>query len=271
MPKYFSGLFGEQIDPGADYTQQAVDALAVKGISDPRLFNPNMTFLGTAPESKLGDSQFSDAFVRLANPNQVNLVKPNFRNAYTSPLDVDTLAHEVEHSLAYTGGSQLGSLGTKTRGDVFVKNYNALKGFDPRSNEYSAQPLLDFYNRATQPEIGSYLKKNYGFDPTYIGSNKKSQSNPIFYEELASDLGAAAKIGKKNIFEDSYLQKNLFNNDPELMEAVRSTLYVEPRMDARDLQRLTAYPENVDTFKKMLKKSNGGSVDKTIQGNSKLI
>jgi hypothetical protein len=92
---------------------------------------------------------------------------------------------------------------------------------------------------------------------------------PSEYEELAADLGSAMKNGKKDVFADPFLQKNLFNNDPYLMEAVRSTLHIEPRMDAKDLQRLTPYPQNIDRFKKLLKYSQGGSVENA--GNKKLI
>ena len=89
------------------------------------------------------------------------------------------------------------------------------------------------------------------------------------YEELASDLGAASKIGKKDVFADPYLQKHLFNNDPYLMESIRSTLNVEPRMDAKDPQRLTAFPENVTKYQKMIKYSQGGQIENA--GNKKLI
>jgi hypothetical protein len=40
-------------------------------------------------------------------------------------------------------------------------------------------------------------------------------------------------------------------------------------MDAKDLQRLTPYPQNIDRFKKMLKYAQGGYIE--TAGNKKLI
>jgi hypothetical protein len=270
------GMFDTQSDikDGQNLTEKAVKVLSDKGILDPRVYDPNIQFRGTTTPMK--SMEYATAYVDKASPGIVNLVKPSYKTLWANPMDSNTIAHEVEHSLAHTGGAELNQ--NRNRGDVLLDNYAMLrnKKIDKTDKEYYT-PLGAFFDRASNKDIGAYLKKNYGVDTFYLGARgADSMMLPAHYEELASDLGAAMKNSKKDVFADPFLQQKLFNNDPYLMEAVRSTLHVEPRMDAKDPQRMTAYPQNVDRYKKLIEKrmKEGGSVpmpDNYSDGNWKLI
>jgi len=252
---YQSG-FGPLIKDKSDLTEAAVAELSKKGMSDPRLVAPSVKFEGTRnPEMK-----HASAYVMMDDPANIRLVNPRFSTLFANPLDPSTLAHEVEHSMAVSGGA--GITNRYTRGDVLMDNYATLTGkkSNYKENPDYYEPLTSFIENAQNPKIKRHLKRNYGADTNYLGGLGSNQMfRPSDYEELAADLGSAMKIGKKDIFADPFLQKNLFNNDPYLMEAVRSTLNVEPRADAKDLQRLTAYPQNIDRFKNLLVKRAKGS------------
>ena len=252
---YQSG-FGPLIKDKSDLTGAAVAELSKKGMSDPRLVAPSVKFEGTRnPEMK-----HASAYVMMDDPANIRLVNPRFSTLFANPLDPSTLAHEVEHSMAVSGGA--GITNRYTRGDVLMDNYATLTGkkSNYKENPDYYEPLTSFIENAQNPKIKGHLKRNYGADTNYLGGlGSKQMFRPSDYEELAADLGAAMKIGKKDIFADPFLQKNLFNNDPYLMEAVRSTLNVEPRADAKDLQRLTAYPQNIDRFKNLIRKRAKGS------------
>ena len=269
----FEGFFGptSEIKDKQDLTEDAAKILASKGIVDPRVYDRNIKFLGAANPPE--DLKYAHAFVNKTEPGIVNLVKSSWKNLWDNPLNSHTLAHEVEHSLAHTGGKGLDE--RRARGHVLMDNYASLKGYgkrdDGKFDENYYKPLLDFIDNAKNRKIGTHLKKHYGVDTGYLGASGAENMfvRPSEYEELAADLGSAMKHGKKDVFADPFLQKNLFNNDPYLMEAVRSTLHIEPRMDAKDLQRLTPYPQNIDRFKKMLKYAQGGYIE--TAGNKKLI
>jgi hypothetical protein len=262
------------IKDNQDLTEKAVKVLSDKGILNPRVYDPNIKFRGTTNPMK--SMEYATAYVDKAEPGIVNLVKPSWRTLWGNPMDSNTLAHEVEHSLAHTAGAELNQ--NRNRGDVLLENYAMLrdKKADKNSSEHY-KPLGEFFDRASNKDIGAHLKKHYGVDTFYLGTRgADAMMRPADYEELASDLGSAMKNSKKNIFADPFLQKKLFNNDPYLMEAVRSTLHVEPRMDAKDPQRLTAHSKNVDRYKKLIEKGmkKGGSVtmpDNYSDGNWKLI
>ena len=263
-----------KINDKQDLTEEAVKILSDKGILDPRVYDPNIQFRGTA--NPMQSMEYSTAYVDKAAPETVNLVKPSYRTLWNNPMDSHTLAHEVEHSLAHTGGAELNQ--NRNRGDVLLDNYAMLLGTKTTKNDKEYyKPLGEFFDRATNKNIGAHLKKHYGVDTSYLGARgADSMMRPADYEELASDLGSAMKNSKKDMFADPYLQQKLFNNDPYLMEAIRSTLHVEPRLDAKDPQRLTAYPKNVDRYKKLLGKqmSEGGAVtmpENYSDGNWKLI
>lgn len=268
----FDGFFGpsSKIADKEDLTEDAVKILASKGIADPRVYDRNLKFQGSTNPPK--GLEYANAFVAKAEPGTVGLVKPSWKTLWDNPLNPHVLAHEVEHSLAYTGGAGVDA--KTSRGDIFSANYAALTGNKEvapgkRTADYF-KPISAFMENAKNKSIGAHLKKHYGVDTSYLGAAGADRMlYPSEYEELAADLGSAMKIGKKDVFADPFLQKHLFNNDPYLMEAVRSTLHVESRLDAKDLQRLTAYPQNVDRFKKMIKYSQGGYVENA--GNRKLI
>ena len=250
-----------------DMTDQAVKVLTGTGMVDPRVYNSGIKFQqSSAPTA--GDLQYSTAYVQPESSGIVNLVNPGFKNLWADPLNKDTLTHELEHSLAYSSGAELGA--KKNRGDVLVNNYASLVGSNDPVNKY--KPLAQFISNASNRDIGQHLAKNYNYKPNYLGaSGADKMLSARDYEELASDLGAAMKVGKKDVFADPFLQKHLFNNDPYLMESVRSTLNIEPRMDAKDPQRLTAFPENVTKYKEMIKNAKGGLIDKPLKGGHKTI
>lgn len=242
-----------------DLTPEAIAALAREGIIDPRVYDPNLRFV--QPSNPISTAP---AYVETAKPEVVNLRKPSFRTLWEDPLKATTLAHEVEHSLVKTGGA---GLKDTTRGDILLDNYAALTGrkVDQQDPKYYS-PLLKLFERAANPEIRSYLKSKYNVTPGYLGTMLAERFfKPGDYEEVAADLGAIMKISKKDLYADPFLQKKLFNNDPYLMEAVRSTLHVEPRLDAKDPERLTAYKENVERYKKLLqqteKNAKGGAIN----------
>lgn len=264
---YFDGLFSrDKIKEGQDLTGEAAKMLSDRGIVDPRIYNENIKFKGV--EKPTEDMKYSKAYVNKNKPSEVNLVKPQFNNLWSNPLNVGTLAHEQEHSLAHSGGAELNT--KRNRGDVLLDNYAFLHGRKPENNKEYYKPLSTLYTRLADEKVRNHLEKHYKVSTNYIGSGAaKDMYMPHHYEELASDLGAIAKLSKKDMFADKFLQKHLFNNDPYLMEAVSSTLNVQPRMDAKDPQRLTAFPENVDRYRKLIKYAQGGMVDDA--SNKKLI
>lgn len=242
-----------------DLTPEAIAALAAQGIIDPRVYDPKLKFV--QPSNPISTAP---AYVETAKPEVVNLRKPSLRTLWEDPLRPTTLAHEVEHSLGKTGGA---GLKDTTRGDILLANYAKLTGSKAgeKDPEYY-RPLTRLFERAANPEIRSYLKSKYGVTPGYLGTSLAQQFlMPKDYEEVAADLGAAMKVSKKDLYADPFLQKALFNNDPYLMEAIRSTLHIEPRMDAKDPERLTAYKENVKRYKNLLqqteKNAKGGAIN----------
>jgi hypothetical protein len=242
------GLFGSTNQNQRNMTEEATRVLGSMGMVDPRVYNPNIQFQGVATPTN--EMNYATAYVQRNQPSTVNLVDPRFQNLFANPLNPNTLAHEVEHSLAYTGGAELNA--NRNRGNVFLENYASLVGKDV--NPYAT--LGSFIQNASNRDVGAYLKKNYGVNTKYLGaSGADAMISPKDYEELAADLGAVMKTGKKDVFADPFLQKNLFNNDPFLMEAVRSTLNVEPRMDAKDLPRMMAQPKNIEHFQKLINKN----------------
>jgi hypothetical protein len=242
---FLNGLFGSKKQNQQNMTEEAAKVFANTGMIDPRVYNPNIRF--QSQTNPIQGMEYATAYVPRANPNIVNLVEPRFQNLFSNPLASNTLTHELEHSLAYTGGAELNK--TRNRGDVFLDNYVSLVGKD--ANAYKT--FGSFLDNASNRNVGKHLEKNYGVKTNYLGA---SGADPMMqtsdYEELVADLGTAMKTGKKDVFSDPFLQKYLFNNDPYLMEAVRSTLNVEPRMDAKDLPRLTAQPKNVQRFQKLI-------------------
>ena len=243
--EFLNSLFGSKPRNQQDMNEEAARVFANTGMIDPRVYNPNIRF--QSQNNPVQGMEYATAYVPLANPNIVNLVEPRFQNLFSNPLASNTLTHELEHSLAYTSGAELSK--KRNRGDVFLDNYTSLVGKD--ANPYKI--FGSFLDNASNRDVGEHLRKNYGIKTSYLGA---SGADPMIqtsdYEELVADLGAAMKTGKKDVFSDPFLQKNLFNNDPYLMEAVRSTLNVEPRMDAKDLPRLTAQPKNVQRFQKLI-------------------
>ena len=246
--EFLTNLFGSKPNNQQDMTEEAAKVFANTGMIDPRVYNPNIRFQ-TQPNPP-EDMKYATAYVPFANTGTVNLVPPRFQNLFANPLASNTLTHELEHSLAYTGGAELSK--KRNRGDVFIDNYASLVGKDV--NPYKT--FGSFLQNAMNRDIGLHLKKMYGINTNYLGA---SGADPMIktsdYEELAADLGAAMKTGKKDVFADPFLQKNLFNNDPYLMEAVRSTLNIEPRMDAKDLPRMKAQSKNVERFQKLINKN----------------
>jgi hypothetical protein len=245
--EFLNSLFGSKPRNQQDMTEEAARVFANTGMVDPRVYNPNIRFqTQTNPPEEM---RFATAYVPFANTGTVNLVPPRLQNLFANPLAPSTLTHELEHSLAYTGGAELNKT---NRGNLFLDNYNNLVG--EKADPY--KPFFKFIENAANKDVGAHLKRNYGVDTFYLGGiGAEKMWRPIDYEELAADLGAAMKTGKKDIFADPFLQKNLFNNDPYLMETIRSTLNVEPRMDAKDLPRLKAQPKNVERFQKLINKN----------------
>lgn len=245
--EFLNSLFGSKPRDGQDMTEEAAKVFANTGMIDPRVYNPNIRFqTQTNPPEEM---QYATAYVPFANTSTVNLVPPRLKNLFANPLAPNTLTHELEHSLAYSGGAEL--KGTN-RGNLFLSNYKSLVG--EKADPY--KPFSQFIANAANKEVGAHLKREYGIDTNYLGAlGADKMWRPIDYEELAADLGAAMKTGKKDVFADPFLQKNLFNNDPYLMEVIRSTLNVEPRMDAKDLPRLKVQPKNVERFQKLINKN----------------
>jgi len=246
-------------------TDQAVNILRSGGMMDPRKWGTNIKF--SEAINIPADMEYATAYVPLAAPSNVKIVEPRWQNLWENSMNKDTLAHEVEHSLAYTGGRELGpddftrkmggtDMGRK-RSDVLLDAFDKLTGGVESGKKFKSveyyKPIAQLFQRAANKKIGEHIKRKYGIDPTYLGSGVSGDwTSDFMYEELAADLGMIMNSSKKNIFEDPFLQKELFNNDPRLMEAVRATLHVEPRMDAKDPQRLTAYPQNVEKFQSLI-------------------
>lgn len=242
-----------------DYTDIAAEILSKSGIVDPRVYDKNIQFKGVAPsESARGLVAYVEPHI---NPRATNLVAPNWSTLWENPLTPVTLAHETEHKLAYSGGAELNKL--NNRGLNLLDNYWKLKNtsFDAVSDETKFKPWMDLSERASNTELKKHIRDKYGLALAYIGNDSGPRKYfPRHFEEIAADLGTLSKLSRKDIFADPVLQEKLFGNDPYLMEAVRASINVEPRMDAKDLQRLTAYPQNVERFKKMLRKASGGAV-----------
>jgi len=246
--EFLNSLFGSKPRNQQDMTEEAARVFANTGMIDPRVYNPNIRFQGV--QTPTNEMNYSTAYVQRNQPSVVNLVQPRLQNLFANSLSPSTLTHELEHSLAYTGGAELSK--ERNHGNVFVDNYASLVG----KNVDPYKSLGSFIQNASNRDVGEHLRRNYGIDTNYLGaSGADKMFSPADYEELAADLGAAMKTGKKDVFADPFLQKNLFNNDPFLMEAVRSTLNVEPRMDAKDLQRMMAQPKNVERFQKLINKN----------------
>lgn len=235
-----------EVVPGADMTEASVKVLGSKGIVDPRTINPKTSFRGVPYDW----NNYFNAHVSPTAPNQINLARIGYGlDAIENPMTPHTLAHELSHSMAYAGGSELHPV-KRNRGDVFRDNYGLASGADRPAQTMA---MFEFYQRASDPKILEHIRKNYGVRPSYLGNKEVANSmSSMTYEELAADLTSAMKISKKDIFEDPFLVKNLFNNDPYLMAAVNSTLHVEPRMDAKDPQRLTLNRGLVEKYKSRL-------------------
>lgn len=235
-----------EVVPGADMTEASVKVLGSKGIVDPRTINPKTSFRGVPYDW----NNYFTAHVSPTAPNQINLARMGYGlDAIEHPMTPHTLAHELSHSMAYAGGSELDPV-KRNRADVFRDNYGLASGAD---RKMQTREMLRFYERASDPKILEHIRKNYGIRPSYLGNSEIAyRSSPMVYEELAADLTSAMKVGKKDIFEDPFLVKNLFNNNPYLMAAVNSTLHVEPRLDAKDPPRLTLNRGLIEKYKSML-------------------
>lgn len=234
-----------EVVPG-DMTPEAVRILQSKGIVDPRVYDPKLQFIGKRADP--GD--FNKAYVQPKDPSAVYLNKQGWGvDALENPMDSHTLAHEVSHSQAYSGGAELTD--ARGRNNVLRDNYAQLAGLDKaKYSDIQKATVGALRTNLSDPKMQQYFKKVYGIDSSYMGDSVPYGTNA--YEEIASDLSSAMVNSKKNIFADPYLIKNLFNNDPHLMEAVRSTLNTEPRMDARDPQRFSVSPGNVEKYKALI-------------------
>jgi hypothetical protein len=119
-------LFGSSSRKQQNMTEEAAKILGERGMVDPRIYNPNIQFQGVSTPTN--EMNYATAYVQRNQPSTINLVDPRFQNLFSNPLNPNTLAHEVEHSLAYTGGSELNA--KRNRGDVFLDNYISLAGKD---------------------------------------------------------------------------------------------------------------------------------------------
>jgi len=265
------------ITEGKDLTQQATNTLNNAGITDPRIYNPDLKYVGRENVYE-GGSPGVKAWVQPNdNPNIVNLVKPTVWDLYKSPLDNPyILQHEAEH-MGKSGKtiSERMPYGTDLvspvdRQELITKNYANLTGL---SDDEAYKKVMQFTKNALSHGVGSHIKDNYGVEPAYIGSRREPGISSL--EEVAADLGAIQSLSKKDIFADPVLQKKLFNNDPHLMEAYRS-ITNQHKMDAKDLTPYTAYKENIPRYQELIdqntvKKAKGGAIDKPINGGSRLI
>ena len=255
-----------EVVPGSDMSDAVASILTKQGISDPRIGNPNLSFRGVeTPWKELRKNPFL-ASVDPSNPNVINLNRVGYGiDALENPMNSHTLAHEISHSQAYSGGSELATnaYGTgRSRGDVLLDNYYLASGvakpkgdtIEDRIASHESGPLGVIFKNIKNTELKSHLKKNYGINSSYIGHRDSNRYGAKDYEEIAADLTSAMQNGKKDIFEDPFLVKNLFNNDPYLMAAVSSTLNVGPRMDAKDPPRLSLNTGLVGKYKAAIEK-----------------
>jgi hypothetical protein len=261
---------------GNDITEKMINKLPY----DPRVGNKglqDLKYMVGAPPADLEAGHATLAYVDpRENPHQVNVMEPQ-ANAYWKKPNKALVAHELEHTVS-----------PQKRHDLLAKNYAILHGEDPNAKDFdldkwhkkSTDVLM--MNAASNPDLYSHMATKYEA-PIYIGKNGLLPTRNR-YEEIAADLGAAQRLSKTNMYADPYLQKNLFNNDPRLMEAVASTLRTEPQMDPRDLAPFTAYPQNVNTYQNLIKQNQilesreaaknmktGGFIDKPIKGGKKDI
>jgi hypothetical protein len=260
-----------EVVPDSDMSDAAVSVLAKQGIADPRIGNPNLTFRGVeTPWKELKKNPFL-ASVESSKPDVIRLNRVGYGlDALENPMNSHTLAHEVSHSQAYSGGKELeiNEYGTgRSRGDVLLDNYYLASGVaKPRGDTYEERdaarkamlgksgPLGVIFKNIQNPKLKSHLKKNYHINSSYIGDPNSIRYGPMDYEEIAADLTSAMQHGKKDIFEDPFLVKNLFNNDPYLMAAVSSTLNAGPRMDAKDPPRFSLNTGLADKYKAAIAK-----------------
>jgi hypothetical protein len=292
----FDYLFGKEdqnspnyINEGQDYTQQAVNTLSNAGITDPRIYNPNLQFTGR--EKSYDNDRSVRAWIdREEDPYRVNVVRPAFGES--NPLkDPYAMQHEVEH-IGKSGKFTTERVGPNLeypidvdRNVIMRDNYAELTGLPKKEAD---KKIFDFARRALNYDVGAHIKENYGVSPAYIGSKASPGMNSI--EELASDLGSIQSVSKKDIYSDPYLQRKLFNNDPHMMEAYRSIVN-QYKMDAKDPTPYTAYKENIPRYQGLIDKYRaeqkpsgilesiseklgykaGGFIDKPIKGGSKSI
>jgi hypothetical protein len=154
--EFLNSLFGSKPRNEQNMTEEAARVFANTGMIDPRVYNPNIRFQGV--QTPTNEMNYSTAYVQTNQPSVVNLVQPRLQNLFANPLAPSTLTHELEHSLAYTGGAELSK--ERNRGDVFIDNYASLVGKDV--NPYKT--FGSFLQNAMNRDIGLHLKKMYGIN-----------------------------------------------------------------------------------------------------------
>jgi hypothetical protein len=134
----------------------------------------------------------------------------------------------------------------------------------------------DFWNRMGDPELGKHISKTYGVKPVYLGNKENNRA----LEEGIADLSAIETTRRKDLTQDPFIRKKLFNDDDDLIQAYKSVTGLRTqRLDARDLPPFTASqpPSTFEKLRKSLGFKYGGQVksksniDKPIKGGKKDI
>ena len=133
-------------------------------------------------------------------------------------------------------------------------------------------------------EHAPYLQKHWGLDSSSVNSGYFSPNvlkDPVnyhgnyLYEQLAT-LSALEQMNKKKLTDDPYVRNNILTTRDQRETYNALTGLRQSRLDPRDLAPYTRYEEKSDPstltkIKNALGFSKGGSIDKPVEGNSKLI
>jgi hypothetical protein len=251
MPEYLNGL-SANLKKDLPYT--ATGATQLEGIAG----LPLRDGLGAITTGSVDDKGNTTG-------RSVMLVNTSPQNPF--PIK-DTLAHEMEHALEFQGASRQG------------ESINSL--WDSMVNQNTSGNRLDVAKRII--EHAPYLQKNWGLDPASINDGYFSKKAIDKYgnrvqnllNEHFATLSALEQNNNKRLTDDPYVRENILTTPNQRAAYNALTGLRQSRLDAKDLPPYTMQPDKNDPtmtekVKKMLGLAKGGTTDKPLQGNQKLI
>jgi hypothetical protein len=273
----------DSYDPqgGSDYIKQkifdryGITSDQVKGLTPSQQKNLPSTVAGATALEGIGQASF-DPNVGGFSAQDVkdkHLTNQSYlmlnSNPKTNLPEKEVMAHEMEHVLANQGLTPY----------HYGMNQEWDKLIDSGSTEDQRGAVVK-----RLIEHAPYLQKKWGLDDASANSgyfspnvlnDKLNGHSAYLYEQLAT-LSALEQMNKKKLTDDPYVRNNILTTRDQRETYNALTGLRQSRLDPHDLAPYTRYEEKSDPstltkIKNALGFSAGGSIDKPINGNSKLI